>query len=182
MSWLSPQPPQQLDDLRLERDVERARRLVGDQQRRLEQQRHRDHDALPHAARELVRVVVQALGGVRDAAPARATRGRAGAACRARGLRGARAARRPCWRPTVNVGFRLVSGSWKIIAISRPRRSRSRPRGAARADRRSRKTDAAAEDLAVRRQQAQQGRGECRLAAARLADDADDLARAHRRS
>ena len=57
---------QQLDDLRLERDVERARGLVGNQQRRLEQKRHRDHDALPHTARELVRVVVQALGGVRD--------------------------------------------------------------------------------------------------------------------
>ena len=61
------QPPQQLDDLGLERDVERTRRLVRDQQRRLEQQRHGDHDALPHAARELVRIVVQALGGVGDA-------------------------------------------------------------------------------------------------------------------
>ena len=28
------------------------------------------------------------------------------------------------WSPTVNTGFRLVSGSWKIIAMSLPRRRR----------------------------------------------------------
>ncbi len=47
---------QQLEDLGLDRDVERGRRLVGDQQIRLARERHRDHHALPHAARELVRV------------------------------------------------------------------------------------------------------------------------------
>jgi hypothetical protein len=29
------------------------------------------------------------------------------------------------WKPIVNTGFRLVIGSWKIIAISRPRTPRS---------------------------------------------------------
>ena len=29
------------------------------------------------------------------------------------------------WRPIVSTGFRLVIGSWKIIAISRPRIRRS---------------------------------------------------------
>jgi hypothetical protein len=61
------EPPQQLDDLRLERDVERTRRLVRNQQRRPEHQRHGDHDPLPHTARELMRIVVQPLGGVWDA-------------------------------------------------------------------------------------------------------------------
>ena len=37
--------------------VERRGRLVGDQQVRLAGQRDRDHDPLPHAARQLVRVV-----------------------------------------------------------------------------------------------------------------------------
>ena len=46
----------QPQDLRLRGDVERGGRLVGDEQRRLEHQRHRDHDALPLAAGELVRV------------------------------------------------------------------------------------------------------------------------------
>ena len=50
----------QVEDLRLDRHVERGRRLVGDQQLRVARQRHRDHRALPHAARQLVRVGVHA--------------------------------------------------------------------------------------------------------------------------
>ena len=46
-------------DLRLDRDVERGRRLVGDDQRRAVQQRDRDRDALAHAAGELVRIGVE---------------------------------------------------------------------------------------------------------------------------
>ncbi len=45
-----------LQDLALHDDVERGRRLVHHDQLGLERERHRDHDALPHAARELVRV------------------------------------------------------------------------------------------------------------------------------
>jgi hypothetical protein len=37
----------QPQDLHLGGDIERGGRLVGDQQRRLERQRHRDHHALP---------------------------------------------------------------------------------------------------------------------------------------
>ena len=58
---------QQLEDLRLHGDVERGRRLVGDDERRPAGQRDRDHHALPHAARQLMRVVVDALFGVGDA-------------------------------------------------------------------------------------------------------------------
>jgi hypothetical protein len=53
----------QVEDLGLDRDVERGRRLVGDQERRAAGERHRDHRALAHAARELVRVLIElALG------------------------------------------------------------------------------------------------------------------------
>ena len=53
---------QQVEDLRLDRDVERRDRLVGDDQLRLQRQRARDADALALAARELVRVAVVVLG------------------------------------------------------------------------------------------------------------------------
>ncbi len=42
----------------LDRDVERRRRLVGDQDLRVAGERHRDHHPLPHPARELVRILV----------------------------------------------------------------------------------------------------------------------------
>ena len=57
---------QQVEDLRLDRHVERGRRLVGDEQLRLARERHRDHRALAHAAGELVRIVLQPRLRVRD--------------------------------------------------------------------------------------------------------------------
>ena len=51
------QPSQQLDDLCLYRDVERRRRLIGDQQLRLIRHGHGDHRPLPHAARQFVRIL-----------------------------------------------------------------------------------------------------------------------------
>ncbi len=53
------------DDLRLDQDVERGGGLVGDHERRTQHQRQGDHQPLPHAAGELVRVGVVARG--RDA-------------------------------------------------------------------------------------------------------------------
>src|SRR6185295_1135235 len=50
----------ELEDLRLDGDVERGRRLVGDQQLRVVDERHRDHHALAHTARELVGIGVDA--------------------------------------------------------------------------------------------------------------------------
>ena len=55
------QVAQEVEDLGLDGDVERRGRLVGDQQRRLADQRHRDHHALAHAARHVVRKIVDAL-------------------------------------------------------------------------------------------------------------------------
>ena len=57
---------EQLEYLGLNRHVERGRGLVGDQQLGLAGQRHRDHDALPEAARELVRVVAEPFPGLRQ--------------------------------------------------------------------------------------------------------------------
>jgi hypothetical protein len=51
--------PHQLEDLGLDRDVERRRRLVRDQERRVTGEGHRDHHPLPHPARELVRIRVR---------------------------------------------------------------------------------------------------------------------------
>ena len=60
-------PLHELEDLCLDRHVEGGRRLVGDQQRRVAREGHRDHDALSHSPRELVRVLVDASGRIRNA-------------------------------------------------------------------------------------------------------------------
>ena len=57
----------QLQDLRLDRHVQRGGRLVGDQQLRLAGQRNGDHDALAHTAGQLVRVLLQAAVRLVDA-------------------------------------------------------------------------------------------------------------------
>jgi hypothetical protein len=56
----------QTQDLRLGRHVERRRRLVGDEELGAGRDRDRDHHALAHAARELVRVGPEALLGTGD--------------------------------------------------------------------------------------------------------------------
>ena len=55
---------QQLQDLRLDRDVERGRRLVGDDELGLGHQRHGDHQALALAAGELVRILGEHAFGI----------------------------------------------------------------------------------------------------------------------
>lgn len=48
----------QIDDLRLRGDVERAHRLVGDDELRFRRERAREADALSLPTRELVRLAV----------------------------------------------------------------------------------------------------------------------------
>ena len=64
---LTTEPVEQAEDPRLNRDVERRRRFVGDQQARATGQGDRDRDALAHPAGELVRVGVQRAPRARDA-------------------------------------------------------------------------------------------------------------------
>ena len=78
---------QQVDDLRLDRDVERGDRLVADDQLGLDRERAGDADALALAAGELVRIALRVLGragrpaqqlarrAARAAAPVRQRRG-----------------------------------------------------------------------------------------------------------
>ena len=57
----------EVEDLHLRRDVQGRRGLVRDEDARLAHEGHGDHDALAHAARELVRVVVDDHLGARHA-------------------------------------------------------------------------------------------------------------------
>ncbi len=58
------QVAQQLEDLRLDRDIQCGGGLVGDQQTRPGGERHGDHHALLEAAGELMRIGVQARVGI----------------------------------------------------------------------------------------------------------------------
>ena len=64
---LAAQRVEQPQDARLHRDVERGRRLVGDQQLGPAGEGDGDRDALPHAARELVRERVERPRRIGDA-------------------------------------------------------------------------------------------------------------------
>ena len=57
----------ELQDLGLDGHVERRRGLVRDEQLGLAGEGHGDHHALAHAARQLVRVLLDASLGIRDA-------------------------------------------------------------------------------------------------------------------
>ena len=65
----------QFEDLGLHGDVEGGGRLVGEQDRRATGERDGDHHALAHAARQLVRVLVETPFGLRDADVAQELRG-----------------------------------------------------------------------------------------------------------
>ena len=65
-SILALQVDQQIDHLRLDRDVERRDRLVAHDQARPERQRPRDADALPLSAGELMRIVLHLVGPQAD--------------------------------------------------------------------------------------------------------------------
>ena len=114
---------EQLEDLRLGGDVERGGRLVGDDQRGLQRQRHGDHHALALAAGQLVRVAGQDALGLGQAHVARTPRRRACGARPARSLV-CTSMISSVWRPTVISGLSATIGSWKIMAMRPPRTAR----------------------------------------------------------
>jgi oligopeptide/dipeptide ABC transporter ATP-binding protein len=63
---LALQPSDQGQDFGLRGDIERRRRLVGDQKARLAGKRHRDHHALTHPAGELMRILAHPALGCRN--------------------------------------------------------------------------------------------------------------------
>ena len=108
---------QQIDDLRLDRDVERRDRFVADDELGTEGQRAGDADPLPLPAAELVRIAV------RDIPCASPTMSRS---CMTRRWRAALFPMR--WMMsgssrmsrTVMRGFREEKGFWKMIWIDAP--------------------------------------------------------------
>ena len=119
------QPLEQLEDLRLDHDVERRRGLVPDDQRRVAGERHRDHHALAHAARELVRVALPRFrldAHQLEQLPAARSRSRAPSAHRGGGS-ARRSGRRRDW-----TGLRAFIAPWKMMLMSRQRCGAAGPR------------------------------------------------------
>ena len=162
------------EDLRLDDHVERGRRLVGDEDLRVQHQRQRDHDPLPHPARELVRVLLEA--GRRDAHRRRAPRASARRISSSFELRLVRlAASRRSGLSIVISGSSRVIGSWKISPSSGPRSARTLLGRCGRRGSRPSIADLAGGGGAVG-QQPEDRPAERRLAAARLADQPERLA------
>jgi hypothetical protein len=109
----------EVEDLRLDRDVERRGRLVGDEERRVAGERHRDHDPLAHAARELVGVFADADLGRGNADLARSVDGLGQRLLLRDRLVQEQDLRQ--LRPIVWTGFSALSGSWNTIPIRPPR-------------------------------------------------------------
>ena len=113
--------PQQLEHLGLDRDVQRAGRLVGQQHLRAQRQGQRDRHPLQLAAGQLAGVAAQQVRGQQHLRIAAASRSVASLPAS------------PCWRSARarwadrNTGLNAVAGLWKIAAIRRPRRSRYWP-------------------------------------------------------
>ncbi len=163
---------EQVRDLGLGRGVEGGERLVEHDHRGVGGERAGDRDPLPLAAAELVRVAARRRS--RASRPARAAPRRGCSAPRGRARPPSRSPS-PICEPTVRRGFSDEYGFWKTIC------SFVSCRGArAAAERRQR--DPVEDDLAGRRlDQADDRAGERGLAAARLADEPGDPARARAR-
>ena len=123
-----------VENLRLDRDVERGGWLVGDDQRRPVQHRDRDGHALAHAAGELVRIGARRSAGAgMPTIPSTARHGARAFGPRRRDHAPARSS--IICVSTGRTGLSVIIGSWKIIAIRRPRSLRSSSRSATARDR-----------------------------------------------
>ena len=172
----------EVEDLRLDGDVERGGRLVGDQHLRIAGERHRDHGALAHAAGQLVRIFLARAAPAPGCAPAAASRPPCPSASPPADASRAAAATSAIWLPMVSTGLSEVIGSWKIIEMSLPRTCAHRL-VVERQQVDAGELDRAADDAAGRigHQPHQRQRGDA-LAAAGFADDRQRLAAAAARS
>ena len=149
--------------------VERGRRLVGEHQARLAEQRRRDHHALQQAAGQLVRVLREAPLAVVDPDVGAAPRSRARRGLGARARRAARSVS-VMKSPIRRTGLMCARGSWKTIATSLAVAAQL---AAAEAEHVAAvEADRAARLRAGRQQPRDRPRGH-RLARARLADEPD---------
>ncbi len=165
--------PQKLENLRLDRHVQRGGRLVGDQQRGLVRQAHRQHDALAHPAGILVRI---GLHGPLRRRHAHAAQQRHGALARSR--RGEAAMRGHRFHELlgdaqhgVERGHRVLKDHRDLAAAHVADFVLAEPREVA-----ATKDDAAADDARGLVQQPHDGFRADALARAGLADDAERLA------
>ncbi len=134
-------------------------------------------DALVQAAAELEWIGVEHAVGIDDRRPRPGPRARSARA--ASGPLAFRPRRRMTvvsWSSTVKTGFSAATGSWKIIAMRRPR-SRSHPAGSSRRRSSPSKLIAPAIAHAADLESPMIKRGGQGLAAARFADQRDPLAR-----
>ena len=176
------EPDQEVEDLRLHRDVQRRGGLVGDDQGRAAHERHGDHRALAEPARQLERVRVHLALRVREpdrleGLDRRRARRAWRLSCRCRRPTS------PIWLPIVWTGENAVIGSWKIMEIAPPRIARIWRPSAARVAR-STGTPPSSEkrmtprlDPGPRGQDPHDGLGQDALAGPRLPDDRHGLAR-----
>src|SRR5262252_313748 len=164
---------EQRDDLRLDGHVQGRGGLVRDQQAGLVGQTHRDHRPLTHAARELVRVVLLPPLGRRDADPVQQRHHAADGVPRREALVGRHRLfdLRPDPRHRVQRRHRVLEDHRNVVAPELPDLLRVHLRDITVAE-----PDVTADDAARVGHQAQDREGGHRLAAARLADDADGLA------
>ena len=158
---------EQVEHLGLDGDVERGGRLVGDQQLRPSGERHRDHDALLHAAGKLERIVLQPPRRVGNAhgleqAGGLVTRRIAAHAMVRQRLGDLRAHR----HHRIEAGGRLLEDHADPPAAHAAHRRLGQGEQVVPAQR-----DAAADDTAGVGQQAREGERGHRLAAARLAEE-----------
>ena len=169
---------QQIEDLLLRRDVERGRRLVGDDQRRRAGERRGDQQPLPLPARELVRIAFERRLRVGQLHAAQQRRSDAGAVLAA-------AACRP-WRMPAHDLEKLradledrVQRQIRVLRDEADAAAADAPVQLALAERQqvfAGKADLAGFDPRALRQDAEDGADHGRLAAAGLADDAEDAA------
>ena len=158
----------EVEHLGLDRGVEAGGRLVEDQERRVDAECHGDHDALLHAAGELVRVALHDRGRVGDLHLAQH---RERALLR---LAATRAARREDLRQLLAHADGWIERRARVLVDHRHHVAAIAPQGAAREREHvlARHGDRSRADAAVARQVADRRHGGRRLAAARLAHEA----------